>query len=214
MRNLLDFAQNRGLHWAMVVMVAGFCARLVIAVVARPEADLYWARKAFSVPGERWKFDSFAMHIGLFVAIFGFAPHIQLVRAITGLGWHPLPIAVVMFAGAVTVITMLWLLAYRFAEPNLRKLSTVDDYLCWAFVFAPVVTGLAAYPHLGGGFIFSPSVFWLTLHLLSVELLMLYLPFGKLMHLVLMPFFRAALFAARLFNRKSATADFEAGVIQ
>jgi nitrate reductase gamma subunit len=200
--NLLEFAEGPGLHGAILVMVAGFCARLIFSIAMRRDQDLYWARKEFGIPGERWKLDSFLMHAALLVAIFGFAPHILLIRDLTGLEWPSLPIAIVWFAGAATLIAMLWLLAYRLSERTRRQLATLDDYLSWALVFAAVATGMLAFPHLGGGSILGPYAMLLTAHLLSIELLMIYLPFGKLMHLILMPLFRAAIFIARPLRRR------------
>jgi nitrate reductase gamma subunit len=194
---LLDFAQGPALHAAMLVMVAGFCARLAYSIAMRRDQDLYWARKQFGIPGERWKLDSFLMHGALFVAIFGFAPHILLIRDVTGIGWPSLPIGMVWFAAATTVIAMLWVMAYRLSERTRREFSTLDDYLSWTLVFAPMVTGMLAFPHLGGGSAVGPYAMLLTAHLLSVDLLMVYLPFGKLMHLILMPLFRAAIFIRR-----------------
>ena len=58
-----------------------------------------------------------------------------------------------------------------------------DDYFSWCVVFLPLLTGMAA---TGGSF--SPATAWplyplpLAIHLLSVELLFLWLPFGKLAH--------------------------------
>jgi nitrate reductase gamma subunit len=193
---LLEFTEGPGLRWAILIMTAGFCARLVFSILVPREQDLYWARKEFGLPGERWKFDSILMHAGLLLAIFGFAPHILLIRDLTGLQWPSLPISIVWFAAAATVIAMLWLLGYRLSDRTRRELTTVDDYLSWILVFAPVVTGMLAFPHLGGGSLFGPDAMLLTAHLMSVELLMVYLPFGKLMHLILMPMFRAALFVA------------------
>ncbi len=210
--NLLEFAEGPGLRWAMLVMVAGFCGRLVFSIIVRRDQDLYWAHKQFGIPGERWKLDSFLMHGALLVAVFGFAPHILLIRDLTGLQWPSLPIGVVWFAAATTVIAMLWLLAYRLSERTRRELATVDDYFSWLLVFAAVVTGMLAFPHLGGGSIFGPYTMLLTAHLLSVELLMVYLPFGKLMHLILMPLFRGALFIASPWRNRStvlSASDFD-----
>ncbi|MGH7905086.1 MAG: hypothetical protein ACREP6_00495 [Candidatus Binataceae bacterium] len=206
----LTFAQGPGLHWALVLMAAGFCARLIIVLALRREQDLYWARKEFVFPRERWKFDSFLMHAGLLVVIFGFAPHILLIRDLTGIGWPSAPIGIVWFFAAITVVAMLWALGYRLSDPLRRKLTTIDDYLSWTVVFAPVVTGIIAFPHLGGGSIIGPFTFWLTAHLISAELLMIYLPLGKLMHLSLMPLFRSTLFLARIARRLSGGAPPEA----
>ena len=62
----------------------------------------------------------------------------------------------------------------------LRLLSRVDDYLSWLLVFLPVLTGIL----LSGETVASYGTL-LALHILSVELLMVWLPFGKLMHVAL-----------------------------
>jgi hypothetical protein len=54
----------------------------------------------------------------------------------------------------------------------------------------PLLTGMLAFPHLGGASLTRPYAALLTAHLLSVEALMIWLPFGRLAHLVLMPLLR------------------------
>jgi nitrate reductase gamma subunit len=59
----------------------------------------------------------------------------------------------------------------------MRSLSTFDDYFSWFVTFAPLVTGVMAYAHLGLRY-----ETMLAIHILSVELLLIWFPFGKLMH--------------------------------
>jgi nitrate reductase gamma subunit len=56
-------------------------------------------------------------------------------------------------------------------------LSNFDDYFSWFVTIAPIATGMLAYSHYG-----APYPKLLGLHLVSVELLMIWFPFGKLMH--------------------------------
>jgi len=89
------------------------------------------------------------------------------------------------------------LLIRRVTHPVMRLLSTADDYLSWLLVFLPVSTGIL----LSGETIASYETL-LTLHILSVELMMIWLPFGKLMHAGLVFASRAAMGAN--FARKGA----------
>ena len=156
-------------------------------MVRRGDRDLYWTRKAFHVPTLRWQLDSYAMHAGLAIAVLGFSGHILLIHELSGLGWPSLPIGVVLFAGAITLVAMLAVLAHRILIREPSAFSAFDDYFSWVTVFAAVATGMLAYPHVGGTALTAPYRALLTAHLLSVELLMIWLPFGKLGHLVIMP---------------------------
>ncbi len=198
----LDFARGPGLHFALVVLVFGVCWRGANFVLSGGERDLYWARKGFHPPAQRWHLDSYAMHAGLIVVTLGFAPHILFVRELTGISWPGLPIGVVLFAGVVTIAAMVSVLAYRVYAREPSAFSAFDDYFSWLVVFAAVATGMLAYPHVGGASMTAPYRALLTAHLLSVELLIVWLPFGKLAHLALMPLGVAAIRIGRMFSRR------------
>ena len=189
---LLDFARGPAMHFAIVIMVGGFFWRAADFAMRRGEPDLYWARKAFHVPNQRWQIDSYTMHAGLLVVLFGFAPHILFIRALIGFEWPSLPTAIVLFAATISIVAMLAVLAHRLMEPKRGVFSAFDDYFTWSTVFLAMVTGLVAYPHVGGRTVIGPYAILLTAHLLAVELLMIWLPFGKLIHVAFMPMLRAA----------------------
>jgi nitrate reductase gamma subunit len=77
-------------------------------------------------------------------------------------------------------------------------LSNFDDYFSWFVTITPIATGMLAYAHYG-----APYPTLLGLHLLSVELLMLWFPFGKLMHAFTMFIARGVQGVA--FERKGAS---------
>jgi nitrate reductase gamma subunit len=84
-------------------------------------------------------------------------------------------------------------------NPVKRLISNFDDYFSWLVTIAPLATGMAAFAHLGGW----PYERLLAIHLLSAELLLVWFPFGKLMHAF-------TIFVARgstgmLFERKGAS---------
>lgn len=189
----LDFARGPALRWAMQIMVAGFCWRAADFALRRPVRGTYWARKAFHVPGARWQIDSFAMHGGLLLVLFGFAPHIVFIREFTGISWPSLPTPVILFAAAVAIAAMLAVLAHRVFDTAPSAFSAFDDYFSWSTVFLAMLTGMLAYPHIGGTALVRPYAYLLTAHLMAVELLMVWLPFGKLVHVAFMPLLRAGM---------------------
>ena len=119
----------------------------------------------------------YVFHIGLFIIVFLFAQHIKLIQALTGLSWPALPAQFIDATAVVTLATLLLVLVERINKPVKRFLSTFDDYAGWALTFFPVLTGYLASRHL-----LLPYTGMLGLHILSVELLLIFLPFTKLMH--------------------------------
>jgi nitrate reductase gamma subunit len=59
----------------------------------------------------------------------------------------------------------------------LRLISNFDDYFTWLVTVLPVITGLMAVAHVGARY-----ETLLALHILSVEVFLVWFPFGKLMH--------------------------------
>ena len=91
-------------------------------------------------------------------------------------------------AAVISLAAMLAVLVHRLMTPEPSIFSAFDDYFTWSAVFVAMLTGLLAYPHVGGAPAIGPYAMLLTAHLLAVELLMVWLPFGKLIHVAFMPF--------------------------
>lgn len=199
----LNFARGPALHWALVIMVGGSIWRLIFFGFRRSNQDVYWARKALHVPNQRWQIDSYAMHGGLLVVLFGFTPHILFIGTLTGVTWPSLPTIVVLAAAVVSIGSMLAVLVHRLTASEPSLFSVFDDYFTWTVVFAALLTGLSCYPHIGGGPFIGPYAALLTAHLLAVELLMIWLPFGKLIHVALMPMTRAGAHLMGIIERFS-----------
>ena len=119
----------------------------------------------------------YVFHLGWFVTFLLFAPHILMFKAITGLSWPSLPTPVIDALTVVTIITLFAILAHRFHNEVLRYLTNAADILAWLVTILPLITGYIAFHRIGTT---APTL--LALHILSVELLMVVLPFTKLMH--------------------------------
>jgi nitrate reductase gamma subunit len=63
--------------------------------------------------------------------------------------------------------------------PEVRILTTWNDYFIWFLAMAPFVTGLLARYQVGS------YGFWLNLHILCGELLLIAIPFTKMSHVFL-----------------------------
>jgi len=119
----------------------------------------------------------YIFHIGLFVTIFLFAPHILMFKEVIGFSWPSLPTPVVDAMAVVTIIALLAVLTHRMRNTVLRFLSTKEDYIVWLLTILPLITGYIAFHRIG---MTAPTL--LAIHILSVELLLVAFPFTKLMH--------------------------------
>ncbi len=198
---LLEFARGPALGASALIMIAGIAWRLagILLLPRRPQhaasrrslagrmgggaalilsrlvpRRTFWPRIAVGA------MLSTVFHLGLALVVFGGAPHILLVHQAIGLTWPNLPKGLIVIASGLTLAAMIALMVRRLTHPVLRLLSTADDYVSWLLVFLPVLSGI-----LLSGEVFGDYGSLLTLHILSVEALMIWLPFGKLMHTVL-----------------------------
>lgn len=119
----------------------------------------------------------YVFHIGLAIVVFLFAPHIKFIESMLGISWPGLPSQFVDLVAVVTIAAMVVVLFDRINKPVKRYLSTFGDWFTWTLTFLPLLTGWMAVQHL-----LLPYTTMLALHILSVELLLVFLPFTKLFH--------------------------------
>lgn len=191
----LTWVRGPGLDIAVGLFVLGVMWRLIEIYTLGRRPDLAAPRRAAGASGLHTVFrrsmpppgmlkrspvgyiGGYIFHVGLAVIVLGFAPHILLVTQLTGLAWPALPSQFVDLVTVVTMAAMLAVLADRIVKPVKRFLSTFGDWFAWTVTFLPVLTGWMAYQHL-----LLPYTTILALHILSVELLLVALPFTKLFH--------------------------------
>lgn len=117
-------------------------------------------------------------HLGLALIAFGYAPHVAFIKRLTGAAWPALPDWAMYLAAGATIVSLCIALLYRLTDPVLRLISRAGDYFAWTVTMLPMLTGMALISAPAGGSGPVP----LAVHLLSLELLLAWFPFGKLMH--------------------------------
>jgi nitrate reductase gamma subunit len=125
-------------------------------------------------------------HLGLFVVIFLSAPHMLAWKSLLGFGWPTLPLPIVDWLAAGAIVAMVALLLNRLVDPVLKLLSGPAEWLNWLFVFLPMVTGYMLTHHL-----FLPYEHLFSLHMGTVDLLLIWIPFSRIPHFVFYFFSRA-----------------------
>ncbi len=156
-------------------------ARLPVIAGTREILRRFWPDKEFAKRALFHWVNGWVFHIGLGLVVFFAAPHILFFKDLLGLSWPHLPNNLVFAFGIITLGSLLAALVMRIGNPVQRLISGFDDYFSWLLTFLPVLTGVIAASHLGARY-----ETLLALHILSVEALLIWLPFGKLMHWFLM----------------------------
>jgi len=215
--NILEFARGPAFEVALIVFVFGVCWRLAGIFLMHRRLDRSKPRQGALIAGgmraivmrslpphELEKkivfqhISGYAWHLAFFASVLLFAPHIPFFKQFLGFGWPTLPNTVALLSGAVALAILAALLWRRATRPVLRQLSTLDDYLSIVLVILPLVTGFMTYARvLPFGLRYETM---LGLHVLSICALLVWFPFGKLMHLFLA--FPARFQAGALLKRK------------
>ncbi|MDJ0909993.1 MAG: nitrate reductase [Woeseiaceae bacterium] len=201
---LLDFARGPALTFGLYALVVGTVWRLlgILLLAAKPDHSAPRKSGGFiaalkvistrSVTAEPFRKNSlypvvlgYLLHVGLFITVFLFVPHILFFKGLIGLDWPGLPNNVIFFVGVLTAGVGVALLIRRLTHPVLKLISNFDDYFSWFVTMAPIVTGLIIPIRFGLRY-----ETLLAVHILSVALLFTWLPFGKLAHTFLVFFSR------------------------
>ncbi len=198
---LLEFARGPALTFAITVFIAGIVFRIVslfamwrtkdssagspreksaFSAALREVIRRLWPQAVYKRDTMFELINGYVFHLGLAIIVFFLAPHILFFQDLFGLSWPSLPNNVVYAISIVTMVSLIAALVMRYANPAQRIISTFDDWFSWLVTFLPVLTGIIATSHLGARY-----ETLLGLHILSVALLLIWLPFGKLMHFFL-----------------------------
>lgn len=203
---LLDFARSTGMRLALAIFVFGVLWRLVSLMLLRTRPDLseprrrswtglrlivtrMWPRRQL---GATWLdvANSYVLHVGFLLVLVFYPPHALFFGSLLGgvvpeslsgrLHWPALPTALISITAAITLAAAAIALVQRLAHPVRRLISNFDDYASLLLTALPIATGLMAFMHVGG----MRYENLLALHLLSVEALIAWFPWGKLTHAI------------------------------
>lgn len=212
--DLLDFARGPALAASAAVFATGIAWRLagLWRLPAQPDrspprdgapgrlaaawqgiARGAWPRPTFGPAAMVATVNGYVMHVGMALVFLGYAPHIDFLRRHLGVGWPALPDPVMYLAASATIVALLYALWARLNDPVRRRISGPGDYVGWGVTFLPFVTGMAVATEPSAQLLAHGTTLYrlpLALHLMSLELLLLWFPFGTLMHALLFPFSR------------------------
>ncbi len=188
---LLNWARGPGLQIAGIVFIVGMLLRLLEILLLGKKTDLAEARGGAVLAGLRTIASrslpfkgmlshlaaGYVFHLGFILVLLFFAPHILLFEDAFALSWPSLPNSLIDALTVVTIAALLFSLFARITDPVKRYLSNFGDYLALFVTILPLVTGYMAFHRYG-----LPYTQMLAVHILSVELLLVVMPFSKLSH--------------------------------
>jgi nitrate reductase gamma subunit len=196
--DLLGFARGPALKVALAIFCLGVVWRIVGFALLRLRRDFNTPRASMlkylsggivTVGSRSWPHPEFiprtgagealgySYHLGLFAVVLLFTPHIVFLGSLFGFTWPGLPSSLITVLSVLTLTLFLAVLFRRVTNRVMRMLSNFDDYFSWFITAMVLLTGLAATAHIGG-----PYEKLLAWHILSFDVLLVWFPFGKLMH--------------------------------
>lgn len=207
---ILEFARGPFFQVALLVFVAGMAYRLVRilllgwkpdrvkpagsklggAVVSFLKGILIW-------PFIPWVKNTFSrnpviylagglFHLGLFVVLILGTAHMLVWKSLLGFGWPTLPLPIVDWLAAGAIVAMIALFINRLVNPVLKLITGPAEWLNLLLVFLPMVTGYVMTHHL----FFRYEVLF-SLHMLSVDVLLIWIPLSRISHFMFYFFAKA-----------------------
>jgi nitrate reductase gamma subunit len=221
-KETLEFARGPFFQVALVVFVGGMSYRLVRVLM------LGWSRDRVPSKGSKlkgvlisylkgivvwpfipWVKNTFSrkpvmylagglFHLGLFIIIFFGTPHMLVWKSLVGFGWSTIPLPIVDWLAAVTIVAMAVLFINRLVDPVLKLITGPAEWLNWWVVFLPMITGYIMAHHLLRNYemLFS-------LHMLSINVMLIWIPFSRISHFMFY-FFSKTIHGAQ-FGKRAVT---------
>ena len=121
----------------------------------------------------------FGFHIGAVLVPLFLLAHNLFISDKIGFSLFTINPAIADILTWTVIISAVFLALRRIALPEVRILTTAYDYFIILIATAPFITGLISRYELGN------YSFWLTLHIICGEALLISVPFTKMSHIVL-----------------------------
>jgi len=138
-----------------------------------PYATTSWRKN----PG--FTFLVFILHVGLLFTPVFLKGHNILLMERWGFSLWTLSESTADSLTAVVIVAIVLLILRRIAKPEVRLITDARDYLMLLIAVAPFLTGIIAHHQVGD------YRFWLILHIICGEILLIAIPFTKLSHVFL-----------------------------
>jgi nitrate reductase gamma subunit len=192
----LEFVEGPLWYFSVIVFVGGVTWRLIEVFRRGTSTDLApsrvaagavkagalstvvtrsWTAPGFTRGATFHLINGYLFHLGLFVLLFWAAPHVVFIEErILGFGWTPAPHWLFILAANLAFAGLILLWLRRVMHPVMRRISTFDDHAGAILTFVAMLTGCMA--------LLQGHDSLRAIHMLTVEILMLYFPFSRLMH--------------------------------
>jgi nitrate reductase gamma subunit len=128
---------------------------------------------------------AFAFHVCLILTPVFLLAHVTLVDESWNLSWWTLPDGAAEIMTLIVIAGCVFFLVRRLVNPEVKYVTSASDFIILAVVAAPFITGLIAYYQWFG------YQFFMILHILSGEIMLVAIPFTRLSHMWFAPLTRA-----------------------
>jgi nitrate reductase gamma subunit len=128
---------------------------------------------------------TFAFHFCLIITPLFLLAHGVLWDEAWHFSWGHLPERMTDIMTLVVIFGGLFFLVRRLTRPEVQFVTSASDYIILGIVVAPFITGFLAYHQ------WLNYPFFMILHILAGEIMLMAIPFTRLVHMVFAPFTRA-----------------------
>jgi nitrate reductase gamma subunit len=218
----LEFVRGPLFYAALIIFIGGMAYRLVRVLLLGWKADkvpgkgsklggviVSYLKGAVIWPFIPWVKNTFTrnpliylaggiFHLSLFVILLLGTAHMLVWKSLLGFGWPTLPLPLVDWMAAAGIAAMIALAINRLIHPVLKLLTGAAEWLNLLFVFLPMISGYILTHHL-----FFPYEMGFTLHMLTVNFLLIWIPFSRIAHFMFY-FFSRTIHGAQ-FGKRAAT---------
>lgn len=194
---MIKFIDGPLWYFALTVFVVGAVWRLIALFTMKRPKDLSVAREGSGGAGSALKtlivhsvphggnlgrtlyhfVTGYLFHVGLLILVLFAAPHVDFIQErLIGadIGWPKLPRWAFIVAAQAAFAGTILLYVHRLTDPVKKQLTDIDDHMGVWLTFIVMLTGCLALQEAHEGL--------RAFHLLTVEALMIYFPFSRLMH--------------------------------
>ncbi len=204
MHDLYQFVSGPMVWISLIVFLGGSLFRLIrmMVLVVRKERFIFtymsWKYSMRSIlhwitpfATENWRrhpvltIATFLFHICLILVPVFLLSHIVLWDESWSISWWSIPEGLADFMTMIVIGGCIFFLVRRLKLPEVRFVTSASDYVILAHVAAPFITGFFAYHQ------WVAYKVVIILHILTGEIMLMAIPFSRLIHMLFSPLMRA-----------------------